>query len=149
MSIKILVCDDLELSRSVIQQTLKSAPDIEVVGEADGGESAIALTALLHPDVVLMDIVMLGVNGIDATRQILRETGRVKVLAVSMHSDQRYVRAMIAAGASGYVLKNYAHEELVRAIRAAVAGETYLSPCLEGNPDSRRSPPCGMLPSPP
>jgi DNA-binding NarL/FixJ family response regulator len=132
MGIKVLVCDDLGLSRSVIRHTIESAPDIEVVGEAEGGKSAVALAVRLHPDVVLMDIVMPDVNGIEATRQIVQGTGGVKVLAVSMHSDTRYVRAVLVAGASGYVLKNYAHEELAQAIHAVMTGKTYLSPGLGG-----------------
>ena len=131
MSIKILVCDDQAAARAVVLDILKSFPELEVVGQADGGNRAVVLSDLLRPEVVLMDILMPDLNGIEATRQIVATTGGVKVVALSMHSDSRYVRAVLRAGASGYVLKSCAYEELVGAIRTVVAGETYLSPGLE------------------
>lgn len=134
MRIKVLVCDAQELARTGVRFALESAPDLEVVGEAAGGEDVLARVRELAPQVVLMDVVMPRGNGIEATRRIVADQGGVKVLALSMHSDPRYVWAMLEAGALGYVLKSRAYEELAGAIRAVMAGGTYLSPGLGMRP---------------
>jgi len=128
--IKILVCDDQPSTSTAIQDALRAVPEFNLIGEAEGGERAISLAARLRPDIVLMGVVMSEMNGIDATRQIVARTRNVKVLAVSMNSEPIYVWAMIDAGASGYVVKSNAREELVGAIRVVAAGGTYLSACL-------------------
>jgi len=111
---------------------LEKEPDMEVVGEAEDGQKALELVRELLPDIVVMDIEMPNLNGIDATRQIVRELRGVKVIALSMYSDGLIVDNMLKAGASGYVLKDYAVEELVRAIRIVKAGDSYLSPQITG-----------------
>ncbi len=130
MSIKVLICDDQELARAGIRFALEATPEIEIVGEADGSLSAGKLTADLQPDVVLMDVVMPDDTGVEATRRVLRGSPRAKVLAVSMHTDSLYVAAMMEAGASGYVDKSCAYEELAAAIHEVMAGRKYLSPSL-------------------
>ncbi len=102
--------------------------DLEVVGMADNGRQALKLTRRLKPDVVIMDIAMPELNGIDATRQILDEVPGVKVIALSMHSEKQFVEGMLRAGVMGYLLKESAFEELIKAIRVVCAGKKYLSP---------------------
>jgi len=114
--------------REGLKTLLLSEEDLEVVGEADDGRGAVALVLELRPDVVIMDVAMPGLNGIEATRQILRQVPRVRIIALSMHSDRRFVSEMLKAGAAGYLLKDGAFEELVRAIRAVLSGQTYLHP---------------------
>jgi DNA-binding NarL/FixJ family response regulator len=111
---------------------LASQPDIEVVGEAADGRTALDLVRTLSPDVVVMDVGMPELNGIEATRRIRAEYERVKVIALSAYTEERYVHQMLEAGARGYVLKAAALEELVRAVRAASHGKTYLSPEIAG-----------------
>jgi two-component system response regulator NreC len=126
--IKILLADDHKIVRQGVRTLLAAEPDMEVVGEADNGRATLRLAQELSPQVIIMDISMPDLNGIDATRQILAETPGVKVIALSMHSDSLFVLNMLKAGASGYLLKDCALEKLVKAIRTVVANKTYLSP---------------------
>jgi len=105
---------------------------MEVVGEAENGRDAVRLAKELSPDLVIMDVTMPDLNGIDATRIITSGGNSTKVIALSMYSDKQYVQGMIQAGASGYLLKDCAFEELVNAIRAVIGGNTYLSPGIAG-----------------
>ena len=126
--IRVLLADDHTLVRAGIRALLERQPDQEVVGEAADGLQAVRMTEELQPDVVLMDLAMPGVNGLEATARITKNFSRVKVLALTMHDDQEYFFEVLQAGASGYVLKNAAPQELVTAIRAVVEGKAYLSP---------------------
>jgi two-component system response regulator NreC len=114
--------------REGLRSLLEKQPDIEVVAEAEDGRMAVQLVRELSPDVVIMDIAMPDLNGIGAAHQILAEGPGVKVIALSMHSDRRFVARMFKAGASGYLLKDCAFEELARAVRTVVADQFYLSP---------------------
>ena len=128
MKIKVLLVDDHKLMREGLTALLDEAPDIEIVGGSDDGRQAMAMVASLRPDVVVMDVGMPGMNGIEATRWIRHEHERTQVVALSTHADDRYVQHMLEAGACGYVLKIGAHGELLRAVRAAATGKTFLSP---------------------
>jgi two-component system response regulator NreC len=128
--VNILLADDHKLMRDGLRAILEKHPAMTVAAEASDGHEAIALARKLKPEVVLMDVSMPGLNGIDATRQIVTKMTQVKVVGLSMNSDRRYVLAMLAAGASGYLLKNAAAEELTRAIEAVVAGQKYVSPLV-------------------
>jgi two-component system, NarL family, response regulator NreC len=132
MSIRILLADDHKIIREGLQCLLQKQPDMEVVGEAQDGISAVRESENLHPDIVIMDIGMPHLNGIEATRQIVTRVRHSKIIALSMHSDKRFVLGMLKAGASGYLLKDCAFEELVTAIRTVLAGQTYLSGALAG-----------------
>ena len=125
--IKIILADDHQIVRHGLRTLLSAEPDIEVVGEADNGRDVVRLVQELAPQVVIMDISMPDLNGIEATRQILSESTGVKVIALSMHSDGLFVLNMFKAGASGYLLKDCALEELVKAIRTVVNQKIYLS----------------------
>jgi two-component system, NarL family, response regulator NreC len=128
--IRILLADDHTVLRSGLCALLSTHRDLEVVGEAAEGAEAIRLAQALKPDVVVMDIGMPGVSGIDATARIRRELPSTRVLILSMHDDQGYLRQALRAGASGYVLKKAADTELLAAIRAAARGEVFLDPSL-------------------
>ena len=128
--IRILLADDHTVLRAGLRALLAGQCDLEVIGEASDGAEAIRLAQTLHPDVVVMDIGMPGVNGIDATARIKRELPGVKVLILSMHDDQGYLRQVLRVGASGYVLKRAADTELLAAIRAAARGEVFLDPAM-------------------
>jgi DNA-binding NarL/FixJ family response regulator len=129
MTIRVVLADDHRLLREGLRALLEeSADDVKVVGQADDGRSALALVKQVSPDVVVMDIGMPGLNGVEATRQVLAEAPRVKVIALSTYSDRRYVLAMLEAGASGYVVKSSVSGELLRAIRAVSRHQKYLSP---------------------
>lgn len=130
MSIKIILADDHVVMRQGLRTLLEKKPNIEVVGEADEGRAVVKLAGELEPDVVIMDVAMPDLNGIDATRQILSECPKTKIIALSMHSEKQYISGMLMAGASGYLLKNSTIEELVKAIETAVAGRIYLSSSL-------------------
>jgi DNA-binding NarL/FixJ family response regulator len=132
MKIQVLLVDDHKMLREGLKSLLADAPDIEVVGEACDGRTALDLVRTLAPDVVVMDVGMPELNGVEATRQIRNEHKRVRVIALSTHTDKRYVHHMLDAGACGYVLKIAAHDELLRAVRAASMGQTYLSPEIAG-----------------
>jgi two-component system response regulator NreC len=128
MGIKIIVADDHRIVRNGLRKLLNAEPDIEVIAEAENGRKTIQLTRELSPDVVVMDITMPDLNGIEATRQILAEFPQVKIIALSMHNHEQFVTGMFMAGASGYLLKDCSVDELAAAIRAAAKGEIYLSP---------------------
>jgi DNA-binding NarL/FixJ family response regulator len=114
--------------REGLRSVLAQDADIETVGEASDGRMALSLVKSLAPDVVLMDVSMPVMNGIEATRLISAEHGHVRVIALSTYSDKEYVDAMLAAGACGYVLKSEAHDTLLHAVHAASLDAIYLSP---------------------
>jgi DNA-binding NarL/FixJ family response regulator len=114
--------------REGLRCIIEKEADLKVVAEAADGRTAVRLAREVSPDMVIIDITMPDLNGIEATQQILSEVPNIKVLAVSMHSDDQFVAGMVRAGASGYFLKDCAADELVYAIRAVIAGEIYLSP---------------------
>jgi DNA-binding NarL/FixJ family response regulator len=127
---QILIADDHQLFRDGIRTLLLAAPDMQLVGEAETGVQAVSLTGQLQPDVVLMDIQMPGINGIEATRQIVHASPHVAVLMVTMFDDDHSVFSAMRAGARGYVLKGAKHEDMLRAIRAAGNGEAIFSPTV-------------------
>src|SRR5438270_11020759 len=129
-TLRVLIADDHLLFRDGLRALLKAAPDMELVGEAATGEEAVSLAAELQPDVVLMDIQMPGLSGIDATRQIVQASPHIRVLVVTMFEDDRTVFAAIRAGARGYVLKGANYSEMLRAIRAVGGGEAIFSPSV-------------------
>lgn len=124
----ILLADDHRILREGIRSLLEDEPDMEVVGEAEDGRQAVQMTRDLEPDVVLMDVAMPLLNGVEATKQIREAGGESQVLVLTMHENEEYVRRLLAAGAGGYVLKDAAARELVTAIRAVHRGEAVLSP---------------------
>jgi DNA-binding NarL/FixJ family response regulator len=126
--IKILLADDHKIFRSGLHELLEQVPLLEVVGEAGNGRTATQLCAKLSPDVVIMDISMPDLNGIEATRLIARDSPKTKVIILSIHKDQRYVAEVFKAGASAYLLKDCDFHELISAIRAVSDGGTFLSP---------------------
>ena len=130
MSIRILLVDDHAIVRHGLSRSFKQGDDIEVVGQANDGRTAVDLTRELSPDVVIMDIAMPDLNGVDATRQITSAYPKVKVIGLSMHSGSKYIREMFRAGASGYLLKDCPFEELVEAIKTVALGKTYVSPSI-------------------
>ena len=129
MALRIIIADDHRLIRQGLKSLLESQ-GFEVVGEAEDGRSAVKLVKKLDPNAVIIDISMPELNGIEATRQIHRETPQVKVIVLSMRSDRQAVLAAFAAGTSGYLLKESAFEEMVIAIKVALEGRTYLSPAI-------------------
>ena len=128
MSIKILLADDHTIMREGLRCLIETESDMKVVAEAADGRTAVRLAREVSPDVVIIDITMPDLNGIEATKQILSEAPNIKVLALSMHSDDHFVGGMLKARASGYLPKECAAKELIEAIRAVMAGGTYLSP---------------------
>jgi DNA-binding NarL/FixJ family response regulator len=128
--IRILLADDHTILREGIRSLLEEQADMAVVGEAEDGRWAVHLAGDMRPDVVLMDIAMPLLNGLEATRQIKRAHPETRVLVLTMYDNEEYVRQMLEAGASGYVLKRAAASELVAAIRAVHRGEAVLSPAI-------------------
>lgn len=129
---RILIVDDHKIIRDGLRAIFQTQEGMVVVGEAANGHDALALVREVDPDVCVMDVTMPGLNGIEATRRITREAPTVKVLALSMNADRRYVVAMLSAGAAGYVLKDAAADELLRALHAIDAGQRYLGPGIAG-----------------
>lgn len=129
---KVILADDHRMVRDGLRAVLERA-GVEVVGEAATGHEALAEVRRKRPDVVVMDIGMPDLNGIDATKRMVAELPGTKVLGLSMNADRRYVIAMLEAGAVGYLLKNSASEELLNALEAVVRGETYLSSAITGS----------------
>ncbi len=129
-TLRILIADDHPLFRSGLRALLNAVPDMAISGEATSGEKAIALVGQVQPDVVVMDLQMPGVTGIEATRRILEESPQVGVLVVTMFEDDYSVFAAMRAGARGYVLKDTDEDEMLRAIRAVGNGEAIFSPTI-------------------
>jgi len=129
---RVLLADDHKILRQGLRTLLEQEKDIQIVGEADNGRLSVKLASELVPDVVIMDVAMPDLNGIDATRRITEADPRARVVALSMHSDGRYVRGMLQAGARGYILKDCAAEELTRAIRTVMRNQVYVSPGVTG-----------------
>ena len=127
MNIKVLIADDHQIVREGLRSMLEKEPGIKVVGEAEDGRKTLRMARELTPDVIIMDVAMPDLNGIEATRQIVAEFPTIKVIALSMHDDRRFVLNMIKAGAKGYQLKDSAFKDLAKAIRMVVANKTYLS----------------------
>jgi len=128
--IKVIVADDHAIVREGVRMILAREPDIEVVGEAADGEQALELVAAQRPQVVIMDISMPGMGGIEATQRLKAEHPEIQVLALTMHEDESYVFQLLRAGAAGYVLKRAAAQDLVQAVRAASRGEAFLYPSV-------------------
>ncbi len=126
--IRILVADDHQLFRDGVKALLRSAPDMVTVGEATTGEEAVTLAVEVQPDLILMDVQMPELNGIEATRRIVETDGEVKILMLTMFDDDQSIFAAMRAGARGYVLKGAKHDEMLRAIRAVASGEAIFSP---------------------
>jgi len=129
-TIKVLIADDHLFYREGVRTLLGTASEIEIIGEASNGQEVVARAAELEPDIILMDIKMPGLNGIDATRQIIEKQPKVGILIVSMFDDDESIFAVMRAGARGYLLKDADQEELVRAITAVHRGEAIFSPAI-------------------
>ena len=131
MTIRIIIADDHGVVAEGLKHVVETQPDMEVVGEAGDGEESVKLAKQLHPQVVIMDCALPGMNGLDATRRIIEDSPETAVLMLSMHSESTWVRQAIEAGAKGYVLKNAMDLELGPAIRKIAAGETVFDPKVE------------------
>ena len=132
MSIKIVLADDHKIVLDGLKKMIETERDLEVVGEAYDGRTTVQLAREKIPDVVIMDVSMPGLNGVEATEQIVRETPGIKVIALSMHEEKRFVKGMLKAGASGYLLKECPFEEVVTAIRTVYSGRTYICSGITG-----------------
>ncbi len=132
MTIRVVLVDDHELMRKGLRSLFAQDGEFEVVGEAGDARTAVELAAACRPHVVIMDVSLPDLSGVEATRQVLGQAPEVKVVALSVHDDPQYVAGMLEAGASGYVVKGAASVEVLRAVRAALSGRTYLSPELAG-----------------
>jgi len=130
MSVNVLLADDHKIVRDGLRTLIESHGSMNVVAEAETGQKTINLAKELHPQVIIMDISMPDINGIDATRKITSDLPGIKIIALSMHADRHFVIGMLEAGASGYLLKDCAFEELVNAIHTVLANHTYLSPTI-------------------
>ena len=128
MITKVLLVDDHAILRDGLRLLIENQPEMEVIGEAENGQTAVKRAVELRPNVIIMDVAMPDMNGIEATRQILAKVPAVRILALSIHSEREYVMDMIKAGVAGYLPKECVADELIRAIRTVVANETYLSP---------------------
>jgi DNA-binding NarL/FixJ family response regulator len=131
VGVKLVLCDDHRMMRDGLRSILEKA-GLEVVGEAADGREAVQLAEQLQPDVVVMDVVMPELNGVDATRAIRARCPCVKVLGLSMTAEPRYVQTLLAAGATGYLLKSSAADELLEAVHAVASGQPYISPSVAG-----------------
>ena len=130
--VRVLIADDHAIVRTGVRLILEGEPDIEVAGEAHDGLETLELARRLSPDVILMDISMPRMSGLDATREVTRTMPDIRVLGLTMHEDDRYFFEMLEAGASGYVVKGASPEELLSAIRAVARGQAYIHPSLAG-----------------
>ncbi len=128
--IRILLADDHAVVRQGFGRILASHADLEVVGEAGNGREAVELAEELKPDVVVMDVSMPELNGIEATRRLMKASPRIRVLALSMHKDSVYVREILRAGAQGFLLKDASDQDLITAVRAVGQGQGYISPAV-------------------
>jgi two-component system, NarL family, response regulator NreC len=139
--VRVLLVDDHTVVRRGLRKILESTDEIEVVGEIGDGSAAVTETASLHPDVVVMDVGLPGINGIEATRQIMRTAPQTQILMLSMHADEQYIRQSVAAGAKGYLLKDADDEDLVSAVLAVRRGESHFSGPLTAAMTSGECPP--------
>jgi DNA-binding NarL/FixJ family response regulator len=130
VTIRILIADDHGVLRAGLRALLNTEPDLEVVGDASGGYQALVLAARLQPDVVLMDISMPDMDGIEVTRQLTQQQSHMRVLLLTIHQDEALLREAIRAGAAGYIVKRAVESELINAIRATADGGTYVHPTL-------------------
>jgi DNA-binding NarL/FixJ family response regulator len=128
--LRILIADDHPLFRKGMRTLLTATPDMEVVGEAATGQEAIELAASLQPEVIIMDLQMPGINGIEATRQILQSGQEIRILVVTLFEDDASVFTAMRVGARGYILKVAKEEEILRAVRAVGSGEAIFSPVI-------------------
>jgi two-component system response regulator NreC len=128
--IKIVIADDHAVFRSGLAVLLNSQPDLEVIGEAASGEEAIRVCQQLNPHVILLDLNMNGMGGLAAINLLKEQTPKIKVLVLTMHDDEGYVRSVLQAGGSGYIVKKAAHTEVLFAIRQVYKGENYIDPSL-------------------
>jgi DNA-binding NarL/FixJ family response regulator len=131
MKIKTLIVDDHPMILYGLRSLLREAPDIEIVGEASDGYRAVECAGALEPDVIIMDLAMPGMNGFEATRRILEQSPRMKILALSIHSDRWNINRALGESMSGYLLKNCSADELLKAIRAVYRGRTYFCPSIK------------------
>ena len=151
--LRIVLADDHKVMREGLRLLINAQPDMEVIGVADNGRSAILEIQALHPDLVIMDVTMPELNGLKATEQLCQVCPDAKIIALTRHSDNGYLQQMLAAGATGYALKQSAPEEVIRGIRTVLAGQRYLDPALMnqlvgtvlGKSTSRRIPPENTL----
>jgi len=132
MHTKVLIADDHAIIRQGLCSLLEKYPNLEVIGAVEDGLKAIEITKELSPDIVIMDVTMPNLNGIDATQRIIARSPATKVIALSMHSSRRFVTEMLKAGASAYILKECLFDELIEAIRTVLSGGIYLSPKITG-----------------
>jgi two-component system, NarL family, response regulator LiaR len=129
---KVIICDDQSIVRDGLEMLLKLEPDIDVIGTAEDGAAAVDMVTQKSPDLVLMDIKMPVMNGVEATRQIITKCPLVKVLVLTTYDDEEWVSAAIQAGASGYLLKDTPRDQIIRAIRGTMAGKAYVDPSVAG-----------------
>jgi len=148
MSIRIILADDHIILRHGLSKSLQMEKDMEVIAQANDGRTAVQLAQELSPDVIIMDIGMPDLNGIEATRQIVKNSPKVRVIGLSMHSAKKFIVEMFKAGASGYLLKDCEFDELVNAIRTVASGKNYISPsisnilvetCINDDPKKQKS----------
>jgi DNA-binding NarL/FixJ family response regulator len=132
MNVKIIIADDHKIMRDGLRHLLEKKPGWTVIADARNGRETVRLAKKLQPDIIIMDISMEDLNGIEATRQIISLHHGIKVIALSMHADKRFVAGMFKAGASGYLLKDCAYDELIRAIQQVLSGRTYLCSMISG-----------------
>ena len=130
--VKILLADDHTIVRQGLKLILSAHPDMEVVGEAANGREAVEMADKLRPDVVLMDVQMPELNGIEATKKMVAAQPRIRILVLSMHKESVYVREIMKAGARGYILKDAIDTELLNAVRSVAKGDGYISPAVAG-----------------
>ncbi len=130
--IKVLLADDHHVVREGLKMLLNAHNVVQVVGEADSGRKVFAMLGEITPDIIIMDVSMPELNGIDATKRIRKDFPDIKILALSMHTDRRFIEGMLKAGASGYLIKNCAATELINAIESVAEGGLYLSPKIAG-----------------
>lgn len=133
MTIRVLIVDDYSVVRAGIRILLESDPDFEIVGEGETGRDAIRLTQTCHPDIILMDITMPEMDGIEATQTIHKQASPPSILALTIHEGKDYVLHMLEAGASGYVSKRAAPQDLLQAVRSVASGGIYLDPAVASN----------------
>jgi DNA-binding NarL/FixJ family response regulator len=129
---RILIVEDHALFRAGLRALLSQDPDVEIAGETDNGRDAFHLVGTLGPDLVLMDLTMPGMNGIEAIREIRRRDASARILVLTIHKTDEYIHESLKAGADGYMLKDASHDELLTAVHSVLGGKTYLSPDISG-----------------